>query len=401
MDSLNPSVAAKMGVAQAARWILSSFVSRSLGDRDLALDAFRGLAIIGMILVNHPPPNEKMYAPFVHAAWHGWTMADTIFPAFLFAVGISIAFALPSGTGRGMPPCSPAVYLKIARRSLLLIAISVALVNFPYYELAKLKIAGVLAQIGWCYLFASLLHLHARWPAVLATIVAIWLGNWALLALLDVPGFGAGHLTPEGNASRYLDQLVFGPHAHMFDFGEKGPYGLLVIVSSISTTCIGVLAGHWLRAASGPAEKINGAFASGLGLCILANIWDAVLPINKLMWTSSFAALTAGISLQVLALFYWLIEVRQYRSWSLPLQVAGVNALVFYVFAQSFQRLLVYGRIRGEDGVPLRFRDLLFEQVFAPWVSGKFGALIYTLAFMAICFGVIVLLYRKRIYVKL
>lgn len=119
------------------------------------------------------------------------------------------------------------------------------------------------------------------------------------------------------------------------------------------------------------------------------------------MWTGSFVALTTGISLQVLALLYCLVEVRSFEKWARPLQIAGVNALVFYVFAQSFQRLLVYGRVRGEDGVAVQFRNLIYDSLVAPWVSGKLGAMIYTLGFMSICFAVIYALYRRRVFIKL
>lgn len=390
-----------MTVSRVGAWLSSTFVSRSLEGRDYALDALRGIAIIGMILVNHPPPTGEIYAPFVHAPWHGWTLADIIFPAFLFTVGVSIVFALPNAAHQASATSTRRVFAKIMRRWLLLVLLSVALVNFPYYELAKLRISGVLAQIAWCYLIVSLMHLHMRWRALLASVVVIWLSSWAVLGLLEVPGFRPGQLTPEGNASRYLDQLILGRHAQMFEFGEKGTYGLLVIFSSISTTLTGVLAGHWLRSVRSMPDKINGLFAAGFGLVVVAHVWDVALPINKLMWTGSFVALTTGISLQVLALLYCLVEVRSFEKWARPLQIAGVNALVFYVFAQSFRRLLVYGRVRGEDGVAVQLRNLIYDSLFAPWVSGKLGAMIYTLGFMSICFAVIYALYRRRVFIKL
>ena len=380
--------------------LVSMFVSRSLAGRDVALDALRGLAIIGMIIVNHQPPTGTMYSPFVHVAWHGWTLADTIFPAFLFTVGVSIVFALPHAAD-ATSPIGRVVYAKILRRWLLLVLISMALVNFPYYELGKLRVSGVLAQVAWCYLIVSLMHLHLRWRGMLAALLVISLSSWALLAWVIVPGFGAGQLTPEGNASRYIDHLLLGRHAEMFEFGEKGGYGLLVIYSSISSTLSGVLAAHWLRSSHPHADKINGLFGIGVALELLAFAWNAWLPINKLLWTSSFVALTTGVSLQVLAMLYWLKPLRSFETWVRPLQIAGVNALFFYVFAQSLQRVLVVGRVRGDDGVPVRFRMLIYDHLFAPWVNGKLGAMLYTLSFLSICFAVIYVMYRKRIFIKL
>jgi predicted acyltransferase len=379
----------------------ATFVSRSLAGRDVALDVFRGLAIIGMILVNHAPPGETMYAPFVHAEWNGWSLADTIFPAFLFAVGVSIAWVLP---GRDRPSSSAVgawTYWRIIRRAALLIILSVLLVNFPYYEWAKLRVAGVLAHIGWCYLIVSIIHINLRWRGQLAVTLLIMLAQWLVLTQLHVPGFGSGVLTPEGNASRYIDQAVLGPNAFMFDMGEKSPYGLLVIFSSLSTTLIGVLAGHWLRSDRPQFEKVLGLFASGCTLFVLANAWDAVLPINKLMWTSSFVALTAGISLVVLGMTYWALALDPSARWAWPLKVAGVNALAFYIFAQLLQRVLVYGRLRLGGDTPVRLRVLIYERLFTPWISGQLGALIYTVTFLLVCFCAMVLLYRRRIFVRL
>jgi predicted acyltransferase len=236
---------------------------------------------------------------------------------------------------------------------------------------------------------------------MLAAFALISLSSWGVLAGLDVPGFGAGELTPEGNASRYLDHLILGRHAQMFEFGEKGGYGLLVIYSSISSTIAGVLAGHWLRTSQPLSEKIAGLLAVGFALETLGYVWDAWLPINKLLWTSSFVVMTTGMALQMLGLLQWCVRMRDFEHWLRPLQIAGVNALFFYVFAQSLQRVLVFGRVRGEDGLPVRLRVLIYDHFFAPWVSGKLGALLYTLVFMAICFGVIYVLYRKKIFIKL
>ena len=139
--------------------IISLFVSRDLGNRDPAVDAFRGLAVIGMILVNHAPPRDEMYAPFRHAAWTGWTLADTIFPAFLFLVGVSISlFSKGRSTSRSQIPIS-----RVLRRSALLILLSVALVNFPYYELAKLQLHGTLFRIAVCYFIVALLFYRTEW----------------------------------------------------------------------------------------------------------------------------------------------------------------------------------------------------------------------------------------------
>jgi len=374
-------------------------VSRTLEHRDYTLDALRGLAIVGMILVNGAPPTDSIYAPLVHAPWHGWTLADTIFPLFLFAVGVSIALALRRpGSESGAP--ARKTYWRIARRTVLLIAIGVALVNFPYYELHKLALTGVLTHIAVCYLAVALIYLHTTWRTQLALIPAIWLVHWALLGLWEVPGFGAGVLTPQGNASRYVDQLLLGLHSNASESGTDVE-GVLVMFSSITTTIIGLLTGVWLQSRRDLPTKIAGMFAVGFALFVLGNIWDWVLPVSKPLWTGSFVALTAGISLQLFAAGYWVIEFRGFKSWATPLRIAGINAIAFYVVAEIIQRILVYGRIRGDDNVPVRLRHLIYEQLFAPWASGKPAALLYASIYLFICFVLVVILHRKRVFIKL
>jgi predicted acyltransferase len=374
-------------------------VSRTLAHRDYALDVLRGVAIIGMILVNSAPPTQSIYAPLVHAPWHGWTLADTIFPLFVFVVGVSIALAVKRSDGEGRTSVKE-IYWKIVRRVVLLFAISVLLTNFPYYEFHKLKLTGVLAHIAVCYLVVALIYLHTSWRAQLVLIPTIWFVHWALLGLIEVPGFGAGVLTQEGNASRYVDQLLLGPHSDSFVI-QTDTEGVLVMFSSITTAMIGLLTGVWLQSRRDVPTKIAGMFTAGFALFVLGNVWDLVLPINKSLWTGSFVALTAGISLQVFSVAYWLTEYCGFKSWAKPLQIAGVNALTFYVFAGAIQRILVYGRIYGEDGLPVRLRHVIYERLFLTWIPGKLGALAFSLTYLLFCFAFIVLLYRKRIFIKL
>jgi predicted acyltransferase len=375
---------------------LSSFVSRTLEGRDYVVDAVRGLAIAGMVLVNGAPPTDSIYRPLVHAPWHGWTLADTIFPLFLFIVGISITFSLKR-TDAGP---DPRTYWKIARRTVVLIALNVLLMNFPYYEIHKLALTGVLTHIALCYLVVALLHLHTTWRAQVALIAAIWLAHWALLGLLEVPGFGAGDLTPTGNASRYLDQLLLGPHSRSY-YDEIEASGVLTVFSSISTTLIGLLTGIWLQSRTELPAKIAALFTAGFGLLLLGQAWSLVLPVNKALWTGSYVALTAGISLQVLAAGYWIMELRDSKSWAKPLQIAGVNALALYVLSQGIQRVLVYGRIPGEGGTSIRLRYAVYEGFFNRWIPGEPGALMYASVLLLVCFAAVAVLYRKSIFIKL
>jgi predicted acyltransferase len=374
--------------APSRRWAL---VSRGLEGRDLALDLFRGLAILGMIFVNHPPAGVPTIGVFVHAAWHGWTLADTIFPGFLFAVGVSIAWVIPAAAS-GSPGARLASHAKIGRRALLLIGIGVALANLPHWSW---HVSGVLVQIGCCYLVAAYLRLHLGWRGLLAVTLAVLVLHWLALTQWPLPGFGTGQLTPEGSVSGYVDRWVLGLG---LDVGTHGP---LSIFSAIASTTIGVLAGLWLRGARPEAEKTLGLFAAGLGLLALGLLWERVLPINKPLWTGSYAVLMAGLSMQLLAVLRWSVALRPSAAWHVPLRAAGVNALAFYVLAQLMQRVLVYGRLPSADGPAIRLRVWIWEQAFVPWVSGSVGALVYTACFLALCFAPMWWLYRREIVIRL
>lgn len=383
-------------VLPGARFV-SRFVSRDLARRDFSLDVFRGLMIVGMIFVNHPPPDVPTYAPFAHAAWHGWTLADTIFPGFLFTVGVSIRLAMADDRGRPLGPSASLLRRLLARFGLLML-LNLLLVNFPYYWWGKLHFTGTLALIAWCYLFAALIYLYAGWRAQWVLIVAALGLQWAVLALLPVPGYGAGVLSPDGNAASYVDRLALswlGP--------RDAPDVNIVIVpmaGAVSTTVIGVLAGHWLRGERERNARLAGLFTAGMLLLMLGSAWEVVLPINKQLWSGSYVVFMAGLSMQLLAGIKWLAEHCRYQGWAIPLRVAGANALVLYLLAQSLQRVLVYGRVTTEEGT-IRLRHLVYQRFFEPFVARELGALVYTLVFMLLCYSVVFVLYRRRIFLKL
>lgn len=374
-----------------------NFVSRKLGERNVSVDVLRGLAIIGMILVNHAPPSPEIYGFLVHAPLTGWTLADTIFPIFLFLVGISIAFS-QGGRNKGRSSLS---YARIARRTALLVLINIGLVNFPYYEFSTLVVHGTLTRIAYCYLVASLLSHWFGLRTQLAVIAGILAVQWWFLTRFDVPGIGAGVFTVEGNASNYLDYLIFGGGVERLLLNGPIVQGLLPAASAIATTLIGVLTGQWIRSLANADNRVNGMFAIGLILFLLGNIWNVTYPVSKPLWTGSYVVLMAGLSLQMIALIDWLLAFRWPRRIGMAFRIAGVNALFFYVFAQLFQRVLVYGRVYHADGTSTRYKYLIYENWVEPWVSGKAGALIYVLIFLSICYAVAALLYRRQIFVKL
>ena len=365
----------------------------SEGGRLVSLDAFRGLTVAAMVLVNNPGTWRAVYPPLRHAEWHGWTPADLVFPFFLFIVGVAIPLALGRRLSAGQPRSE--VVAKILRRSAIIFALGLLLHAIPIFDLATIRIPGVLQRIALCYLVAALVFFWTGWRSQAALTLTLLLGYWAALTLVPVPGFGAGQLDPEGNLAAYVDRVLFGPHiwrtARVYD-----PEGLLSTIPAIATTLAGVLAGHWLRTGGSRKRLVVGLFVAGLASILLGEIWNAWFPINKALWTSSYAVFTAGAALVVLAVCYWLVEVRGHRGWTRPFVVLGVNALALFFLSSLVARLLMVVKVQGAAGrIPLH--AWLFNHLFAPWASPLNASLAYAVAYLALWLGVMWLLDRYQV----
>ncbi len=381
---------------------LSTLVSRDLARRDVALDAFRGLLILGMVLVNHPPPKLPIYAPLMHAVWHGWTLADTILPGFLFAVGVSIHMTLRDA--QGVPVRADAAILtKVFRRFAILMALNFLLLNFPYFDapwrlMSRHQFTGTLALIAWNSLVVGLIVLFTRRRTQVGLLLAALMLQWAVYALLPLPGAPAGSMAPEANAARVIDEWLFGA------WGPGLPAGItclpgLPTLGAITTTLLGALAAPLVLAPSRRRGLPQGVVA-GLVLVAGGQVLGYFMPINKLLWTVPFSLLMSGIALAVFGALDAFDEARG-KGWLRPLQVAGANALLLYVFSQAFQRLLVYGRVPTEDGGTVRLRYYMHEHWVAPVLHGEFGSLVFALLYLGLCYVFVWLFFRLRLFVKL
>src|SRR3989475_3072410 len=279
--------------------------------RLLSLAAFRGLTIAAMVLVNNPGTWAAVYAPLTHAEWHGLTPTDVIFPFFLFIVGMAIPLSRPTA-GR------------VLRRAAVIFALGLVLNGLPGFDWATLRIPGVLQRIAVCYLVAAVLFLTTSWRTQAIVTAALLLGYWGAMTLVPVPGYGRGDLGPEGNLAAWLDRALLGPHiwrvARVFD-----PEGILSTVPAVATTLLGVLTGRWAQSARPPRVITGGlALAGALG-AVLGAAWGVWFPVNKALWTSSYAVLTAGLALLVFAACYAATEVRGWRRGGAPFAVLGGN----------------------------------------------------------------------------
>ena len=358
----------------------------------MSLDAFRGLTVACMILVNNPGSWEHIYTPLDHAEWHGWTATDLIFPFFLFILGVSITFSF----GKRRSISKGGLYRGVFRRSLVIYGLGLFLSAFPNFDVANLRYVGVLARISIVYLITSLLVINLSRRALAWVTVSLLLGYWAVMTLVPVPGHGAGVLTQEGNLAAWVDGFVVPGRMYQ---GTWDPEGLVSTFPAVATALLGVFTGYWLRSARPQMEIAKGMFAAGCVGIALGSLWDLYFPINKNLWTSSYVIFTAGAALILLSAMYWVIDVKGRRKWARPLVAFGVNAISVYVLAGMVARLLNYTQVTVEDGeVPLKI--WLFDNYFAPLAPPNIASLAFAVAFLGVLWLLVELLYKKQIFIK-
>ena len=371
--------------------------------RLLCLDIFRGLAVAGMILVDNPGSDEKVYWPIAHAEWNGWTPADFIFPSFLFLVGISLVFSFAKRREKG--DSRRQILLHVFVRSLLLIAIGLFVNASPFIgvDYHALRFEGVTQRIALCYFAAAILELWSDRRGQIIAVAACLFGYWALLRFVPVPGLGVPgrdipFMDPNQNLAAWLDRKLF--MGHLFD-GTRDPEGILSTIPAIATTLFGVLTGHWLRSRKSPARIAIVMLLGGILGLIAGEVWNIWFPINKNLWTSSFAVFTGGFALVFLAMLYWLLEIKRWRgAWTVPVLVFGMNAIAGFV-ADS----LVYGpgytfTVKQPDGVALSWHDAAQARLVSLGASPPNASLIYSLVAVLFCWILLWFLWRKRIFLK-
>ena len=339
------------------------------GGRLVALDAFRGATIALMILVNTAGMFRQQYGPLRHAEWHGWTITDTVFPSFLWIVGVSIAIARPKSVGA------------ILRRGAILFLLGLFLYGVPHFDVSTWRILGVLQRIAICYVAAALIH---RWFSVKAQIV--WTA--ALLAVYSAL-MSLGTLDVEGNFAHAVDRLVLGAHNYA-ETKTWDPEGVISTVPAIATALLGLLAGNVIRTPLLFAERTTRLFVIGNALIVAGLICDAWMPMNKKLWTTSFTLFMAGLDYAALAGCLWLMDGQAYRRWARPFVILGMNAIAMYMLSELGEVLLT----------TTGWRMAIHDALFASWLSPNNASLAYSLAYTALMFIAAYAMYRKHWFVR-
>lgn len=331
---------------------------KSSSQRVMSLDALRGfdmcwilgLAEIFEVLLHRfalgSPVQQFLSVQFSHADWEGFRFEDAIFPTFLFLSGVSLAFAVPrrlAASGR-----SGAV------RHLLLRAVIIFVLGVIYSGGMKegihnVRWLGVIQRIGIASAAAGILSLWIGPRGLILTAASLLIGYWLMLAFIPVPGAGVGNFSEGMNLTNYLDKIWL--PGRKYD-GDHDPEGLLSTLPAIAHAILGLLAGQWLRRDLSVVRKTISMMIVGIALLALGWAWHPYFPVVKKLWSSSFVLVSSGVSLLALTLFYWIIDVREKKTWCTPFLWIGANPLTLYLmeglgFFEILNRRIV-GEVKGE-----------------------------------------------------
>lgn len=373
-------------------------------QRLISLDALRGFDMFWIIGGEHIihaladltgwPVLNWISAQMHHTVWNGCTFYDMIFPLFLFISGVSMPFSfgkkltaanvkstfeLPSEVKRK-------VYLDMLRRTAILIFLGLivnGLFKFNGYE--NTRFASVLGRIGIAWFFAGLIYLNCNLKRQVIWFCFILIGYWLAMALIPVPGFGAGNLTMEGSLESYIDRLFLPGRLHS---KVHDPEGILSTIPAIATGLLGIFTGTFIKERRyNPLKSVYFLLLASALLILLGLAWDFVFPINKRLWSSSFVLFVGGYSIAFFALFYLIIDVLGWKKWTFPFLLIGMNSIVIYMAVEGVVNI-------GYTA------DFIFGGLINLTVE-PFHVLLKALSVIAIELIFLYLLYRNRIFLKI
>jgi|WetSurMetagenome_2_1015567.scaffolds.fasta_scaffold00001_121 predicted acyltransferase len=362
--------------------------------RIASIDIFRGMAVVFMIIVNYPGSRDHVYGFLKFSAWNGASPADTIFPAFLFIMGVSMWYSLKK---YGHELNSLSVF-RIIRRVVALFALGLFLNIFPYFsrDYSTLRIMGILQHIALVYLIGAVLCLSLRknylWIAVAIILIFIWI----LLALFRGPDpYGL-----ESNVVRRIDMFILGK-AHLYQ-GFSSPFEPHGLVGALPAACSLVI-GFYIGGITGGGNETGknalkilliGIATTGLGL-----FWNIFLPVNKYLWTGSYILLSTGIVCVIYGLVYFITDVIKFEKWGIFFNVFGSNALFSFTLAEIFVKMLQIAIIDMNDQ-KISLYQWIYGRVFMPVAGERGGSLIFAIVILIMIWLASLILYRKKVYIR-
>ncbi|WP_161888880.1 acyltransferase family protein [Pontibacter russatus] len=369
-------------------------------QRYLSLDVLRGMTIALMIVVNTPGSWQNVYAPFRHAAWHGFTVTDLVFPTFLFVVGNAMSFSMRKFERQG----DGAFLRKVFTRTALIFLIGLFLNAFPFVsrtdtgglaliDFSDIRIMGVLQRIALCYGIAALVVHYLKVKGAIVFSAIALLAYWAMMYFF---GDQPDPYSLEGNAALKFDLLLiptdnlYGGYGIPFD-----PEGLLSTLPAIVNVIGGFLAGLYIQRNGNNMGTVFKLALSAAVCIVVALVWDVYFPINKPIWTSSYVVYTIGLDLLVLAVLMLVIEVANYKGWTYFFEVFGRNPLFIYALSGIIIELL--GLIPVGD---TSLRGWLYDNLYLSWLAGNNASLLFAVSYMLLLWLIGYWMDKKRVYIK-
>jgi predicted acyltransferase len=423
-----PATEAKHAQVESVAPVTSTAPRESLKrERLISLDVFRGLTIAGMLLVNNPGTWSAIYPPLEHAAWHGWTPTDVIFPFFLFIVGITTHISISARRERG--DTDPALVKQILKRGGMIFLLGFLMSLFPFYQwgtiegmpdpsilerivyrLEHVRILGVLQRIGLVYIAAGLLSLKTTLKQQIVIIAALLYGYWFAMTLIPVtgtlngvPGRYIGALLldkPSETLAAHLDRAILGLNHIWSGSVTYDPEGPFSTIPAIATAMLGIFVGRWILERRPLIERIAGLFAIGSIGMVVGLMWNWSFPINKNLWTSSYVIFTAGMACVTLATIMWLVDWRNIRRWAKPFVIYGMNPIVAFVGSGVLARCIYTLWKVQYEGKPTPVETVIYKSVFEPWLEARNASLAMAVATVLFWFAILAWMYRKKIFLK-
>jgi predicted acyltransferase len=367
-------------------------------QRILALDAFRGITIAAMIMVNQPGSWNYVYSQMRHSEWNGCTLTDLIFPFFLVIMGVAIWFSFQ----RNDQKPSWALVMKIIRRTLLIFLIGFILnlldqiANKHVVDLSTLRFMGVFQRIAFCYGIGGVLCLVMGPKQLVLTSALILIGYWLILW-----GFGGPDpYTPTTTVVGKIDAAILGTN-HLHGGHALDPTGLFSSIPAVVHVLWGYLLGRMISLKADRKDLVLSMFILGIPPILAAQVWDYFFPINKTLWTSSYVLYTTGWAFITLAFFIWLMDIKQIKKWAYPLLVFGINPLFAYIFASLWVKVVAYWMVIPSGGKNISIQEWLYDSVCVPLAGNLNGSLLYSILTMIFYWAILSVLYNKKIYIKI
>ena len=349
-------------------------------QRLYSLDALRGFDmfwIMGaeeifykMAEITEAPFWKDLSVQFTHPDWHGFAAYDIIFPLFLFLAGVATPYSLGKQMEKGETTNS--LLFRVIKRGLILVLLGVIYNNglkiMPFDEI---RFGSVLGRIGLGYMFANIIFLYTKQKGQIIWFFSILIGYWLLLTLGSAPGYPMGDLSMEGNVVSYLDRILMPGKLYL---GIHDPEGLVSTIPAVATALLGIYTGNLLKGTA-ESDKTKTALRLviiGAGLIVVAQIWNLFFPINKNLWTSSFALQCGGISMILMATFYYIIDILGYVKWAFFFKIIGMNSILIYMAGDfikwSYTASAMFGWLGQLVGEPYNAVIMVFAFLAVQWV---------------------------------